>query len=124
MEEQKMIEVLEQQTRCLAYLAKQLDQLIAFAAPVSPDYRAALHEYKAFDWQSIGAQVLQSDAHGAVAVRWHRHDFVRRSGDGKFGRAIWFSRCVGKRDGENEYARLITFKGNNQYDAEPVPFNV
>lgn len=119
----KHTELLEQQIRGLALLAKKLDQLIEYCAPISPDYRAALDEFARFDWGQIGAEVVASDKQGPTAVKWNRQVFTRRAGDGKFGKAIWFSRCVGKESGENVYARLITFKGNGQVEAEKIPFN-
>ena len=117
-----LVELLERQIKGLAHLAKQLDRLIEYTAPVSPDYKASLSEFAGFNWAEIGAEVIQSDNQGPVAVRWNRQDFVRRAGDGKFGKAIWFSRCVGKEGGENVYARLVTFKGDGSYAAERVAF--
>lgn len=119
---EKMVELLERQIKGLALVAKKLDQLIEQTAPVSPDYRAALVAFKDFDWGAMGAEVVQADNQGPVAVRWNGHVFVRRAGDGKFGKAIWFSRCTGKEGGENVYARLVTFKGDGRYEAEKVPF--
>lgn len=77
----------------------------------APNYQRPLSAYRIFDWASIGAVVLDSDAVGPSRVEYLGHHFTRRNGAGKFGEAIWFSRPQGKNeDGSNKYARLITFK--------------
>lgn len=119
---EKLEELMERQIKGLGLVAKKLDRLIEQTAPVSPDYRAALDAFGQFDWAAMGAEVRQADNQGPVAVEWNGHVFVRRAGNGKFGQAIWFSRCTGKEGGENVYARLITFKGDGRYEAEPIPF--
>lgn len=77
----------------------------------APNYQRPIAAYKIFDWASIGAVVIESDGDGPTRVEYLGHHFTRRSGGGKFGQAIWFSRPMGKNeDGSNKYARLITFK--------------
>ena len=86
----------------------------------SPNYQYDLSAFPNFDWDTIGAAVIQSDISGAAAVTWSGHTYIRRSPQNKFGEAIWFSRCTGKGDsGENVYARLITFRQTNP--VEPLP---
>ncbi|MCG3144887.1 MAG: hypothetical protein HONDAALG_02397 [Gammaproteobacteria bacterium] len=92
---------------------------IAISSNPAPNYQRPLSEYIGFDWLSIGATVLKEDDDGATAVEWNGQVFTRRSPHNKFDAAIWFSRCVGKdADGNNRYARLISFKAVN--DAEPI----
>jgi len=67
----------------------------------------------------VGATVLNRDDDGATVVEWNGQVFTRRSPNNKFDAAVWFSRCVGKdADGNNRYARLISFKGVSE--AEPI----
>jgi hypothetical protein len=54
--------------------------------------------------------IIQADAHGPTIVQWNQRRFTRRSGDGKYDNAIWYSRPIGKSEDGAEYARLITFK--------------
>lgn len=119
-------QIIHQMTRTnelLSVISQQLERLIAQTAPVGPDYRVPLAGFKNFDWTNIGAEVVASDQYGVSAVTWNGYLFKRRSGDGKYGQAIWFSRAVGKSsEGETDYVRLISFKGNGKVEAEPVPF--
>ena len=110
------------QNMLLATLVKQLDTLIKYSAPTSPNYQFALADFKNFDWSSIGAEVLGKDKFGVNGVKWNDRIFIRRSGSGKFGKAIWFSRSIGEKDGKTAYARLVTFKGSGEVEAEPIPF--
>ncbi|MDJ0728249.1 MAG: single-stranded DNA-binding protein [Prochloraceae cyanobacterium] len=64
-----------------------------------------LEEYQDFDWNSIGAKILDRDSDGVSAVSWHGKIYKRRSPENKFAPAIWFSRKQG-----NDYYKLITFK--------------
>jgi len=97
----------------LAELKKQTDllnQILAQHGEASPNYRRKMAAYQTFDWASIGAEVVTSDQHGVNVVLWNNHQFIRRSGTGKFGNGIWFSRATGQGENGTEYARLITFK--------------
>jgi hypothetical protein len=111
-------EVLEQMRR----QTELLEQIARNTAPESPDYKRPLAEFARFDWASIKAVVLSTDRQGPTAVEWNGQQFIRRAGAGKFGQAIWFSRATGKRGDETLYARLLTFKGSGQVEAEPIPF--
>lgn len=92
---------------------------IAVASNPAPNYRRSLSEYPTFDWSSIGATVIREDADGPAVVEWNGQQFVRRSADNRFDAALWFSRSIGKdADGNNKYARLITFKPAGA--AEPI----
>lgn len=106
----------------LQRIANQLDTLTAGTAPASPNYQRPLAAFASFDWASIGAAVTASDANGAAIVQWANYQWTRRSGSGKFGQAIWFSRATGTGENGTEYARLITFKDRGQ--AEPVTVTV
>jgi len=117
MPEETTVQLLKAQLSLLTRISKQLELVV----PSSPGYRRPLADFASFDWASIGAVATDQDSHGPSEVDWYGHLWTRRSGDGKFGRAIWFSRSIGKsQDGENQYARLITFKDLSQ--AEPVKF--
>ncbi len=110
------------QNMLLATVIKRLDLLIKYSAPISPNYQYPLRDFRDFDWASIDAEPLDRDAWGVSGVKWNGQIFTRRSGSGKFGKAIWFSRSLGERDGKNTYARLATFKGDGSIEAEPVNF--
>lgn len=109
-------EQLERQTALLERLVMAVEQ-----RPVAaPNYDANLKTFTAFDWDSIGAQVEETDADGVTLVRWRGHLYRRRSPDNKFPSVIWFSRSVGKDEaGNNRYERLITFKSLS--DVDPLP---
>lgn len=86
-----------------------------------PNYQYDLAAFPGFNWESIGAVVMERDSDGVATVSWAGHTYIRRAPQNKFGDAIWFSRCTGKApDGAPQYARLITFKRGNT-KAEPVP---
>lgn len=75
-----------------------------------PNYQRPLAEYPAFDWETIGAEVVKCDQHGATLVAWRGDEFSRRR-HADYDASIWFSRYTGQKD-ENDrkvYARLITF---------------
>jgi hypothetical protein len=112
-----MLRELKAQKSLLATISNQLRKSAAINAPESPNYRRKLADYSTFDWPSIGAEVVNTDAQGVVEVEWNQYRFLRRSGTGKFGKAIWFSRATGQGENGAEYARLITFK---DYEPEPL----
>jgi hypothetical protein len=124
----EILNQLKAQTALLAQVKTALDALAAAQAPQSPNYRRSLADYPGFDWQALGVTVVQADTAGATEVEWNRRRFIRRSGAGKFGQAIWFSRATGSDDaGSAQYARLITFKDSEaealqvQVPAQPRP---
>jgi hypothetical protein len=110
------------QTALLETISRQLERIEWLVAPDGPNYTHPLAAYPAFDWDSIGAVVSGRDRDGVNRVDWFGKTFTRRSGSGKFGKAIWFSRYTGEEAGEKKYARLITFKDYSE--AEPVPGEV
>ncbi len=94
--------------------------VIAGAMATAPDMRQPISDYATFDWTSIGAEVLRADEDGPSVVRWNGKVYKRRSPQNKFDPAIWFSRCIGKReDGANNYERLISFDVIKD-DVDPV----
>lgn len=104
-------------------LARILDQLETISSSheiKAPQLCKPLKEFKNFDWQSIGAKILQSDRFGAAVVEWRSREYIRRSPENKFGTAIFFSRSIGidQNTGKNSYERLITFK--EIANAEPI----
>lgn len=89
-----------------------------------PNYQYDIKAFSNFNWDLIGATVVERDRYGAAAVTYCGHTYIRRSPQNKFTDAIWFSRCTGKgENGENVYMRLITFKKRN-CPVEPLPERV
>ncbi len=119
---QQWLESQQRQTMALERIAASLERL-APANQSAPNYQKTLDEFRGFDWEVIGATVVQSDPSGAAIVEWGGQQFTRRSPTNKFGEAIWFSRGVGKDDeGNTRYERLITFKKAGE--VEPIPDRV
>lgn len=114
----EVLQQLKAQTALLTTLCQSMQRLEWLVAPEGPNYTHPLGAYAGFDWATIGATVTGSDRDGVNRVEWFGRTFTRRSGSGKFGKAIWFSRYTGEEAGEKKYARLITFKDYS--DAEPV----
>jgi len=89
-------------------------------ASTGPNLRRSLADYYGFDWFKIDAIPIREDRDGVITVSWGGHDWHRRSGSGKFGPAIWFSRSNGgDESGNTIWLRLITFK---DYE-EPEPLH-
>jgi len=118
-DDKETIGLLKAQNAALTTISNQLAALIQIqAAGSAPNYRRQLADFTDFDWSEIGATVSQSDRGGPATVDWNGLSFTRRSGSGKFGDAIWFSRGIGRDGDKNLFARLITFKDADQ--AEPL----
>lgn len=101
-------------------IASSLRTIAASAPQTTPDYQRRLEEFTGFDWQAIGATVLDTDNDGPAAVEWRGRRYTRRAPQNKFDAAIWFSRAAGRdEDGTVHYERLITFKV--QAEPEPLP---
>lgn len=101
-------------------IAASLRTIAASAPQTTPDYQRRLEEFAGFDWQAIGATVLDTDNDGPAAVEWRGRRYTRRAPQNKFDAAIWFSRASGRdEDGTVHYERLITFKV--QAEPEPLP---
>ena len=114
-------DLLSAQNALNSIVAEQLQMITAYLAPESPNYRRELIAYSGFDWSDIGAYVIAEDNLGPTLISFGNHVFKRRSGNGKFGNAVWYSRPIGQDDSKTVYARLITFK---EYDpVEPLAFN-
>lgn len=110
---------MEDLERLVAAIEKLAAALMSAAPAGEPDYRYPLRDYFDFDWSSLAATPVASDEHGATRVSHHGKLYTRRSGAGKFGEAIWFSRATGTGEDGTEYARLITFK--DTAPPEPLP---
>jgi hypothetical protein len=105
----------------LARIAVALERL-AINTP-APNYKRGLVAYKTFDFARLGIRVVKSDADGPSVLEWNNHYFTRRAGKGKFGVAVWFSRPIGKGEGEDEecrFERLITFKDYSEAEGLPT----
>lgn len=113
----KLEQYAKAQIGLLKTISQQLNALINSEAPLSPNYRRRLAEYKRFDWDSIGAQVIASDESGAVEVEYSAHRFDRRQGNKYDGDFIIFSRPAGKNGDAQAYHTLIRFA---DYNAAPL----
>ena len=105
----------------LARIAAALERL-AVNTP-APNYKRGLAAYKTFDFARLGIRVVKSDTDGPSVLEWNNHYFTRRAGKGKFGVAVWFSRPIGKGEGEDEelrFERLITFKDYSEAESLPA----
>lgn len=122
----QLIQLIGAQNAILASIAEQLQDLAHLQrqnlnGDDGPNYRHQLSEYSAFNWYEINANPTREVGDGINEVSWGGYTWWRRSGTGKFGNAIWFSRAVGKNeDGTPKYARLITFKDSDA----PEPLKV
>jgi hypothetical protein len=116
------VNALEQISAQLERMAIALDRI---SPRTAPNYQFPLESFKGFDWSAIGATVDKSDQHGAAVVSWNGQQYTRRSPSNKFDPAVWFSRCVGKGDGDkNVYERLVTFKPLSKTEVDPLPEKV
>ncbi len=105
----------------LARIAAALERLAVNTPP--PNYKRGLAAYRTFDFARLGIRVVKSDADGPSVLEWNNHYFTRRAGKGKFGVAVWFSRPIGKGEGEDEelrFERLITFKDYSEAESLPT----
>lgn len=105
--------------RLLSALERIATALESIPQP-APDIVRDICHYSGFNWNSIHAEVLARDKHGAIAVRHSGKIYTRRSPVNKFGVAIWYSRATGKDGDETTYERLITFK-EVKVEADPLP---
>ena len=128
----ELIQLMHTHNSILNIIAEQLQELVQLQQQATnngdgPNYRRQLSEYASFDWFSINANPTREVGDGINEVDWGGYAWRRRSGTGKFGNAIWFSRSTGKNeDNTPKYARLITFKDNDspeplQVHIEPGP---
>lgn len=94
---------------------------LASAQPIRPmEYIRELKDYYSFDWASINARVVHSDADGPTHVEYEGAVYLRRSPTNKYAPAVWFSRSAGQdEEGKTKYVTLITFK--NFTDPDPMP---
>jgi hypothetical protein len=105
----------------LARIAAALERL-AVNTP-APNYKRGLAAFKGFDFARLGIRVVKSDGDGPSVLEWNNHYFTRRSGKGKFGVAVWFSRPIGKGESDDEelrFERLITFKDYSEAESLPA----
>jgi hypothetical protein len=76
-----------------------------------PNYRYLIADFPSFNWEAIGAKVVEQDKDGVASVSWNNYLYTRRSPSNNFSEAIWFSRSVGKDEsGRIVYERLVTFE--------------
>lgn len=119
---QQWLSVSQAQLLAMQRIADALERIAPHAK--APDYQKPLGAFKAFNWDEIGAKVIQADSHGAAIVEWGGRQYMRRSPSNKYDPAIWFSRSTGETDSEGRtlYERLITFKDG--VGIEPIPDRV
>ncbi|KKK58649.1 hypothetical protein LCGC14_3042320, partial [marine sediment metagenome] len=128
----ELIQLLNANNATLTIIAEQLQELVQLQRQnlyreTGPNFRRSLNEYATFNWFSIDANPVRETGDGINEVDWGGYTWRRRSGTGKFGNAIWFSRAIGvNADNTPKYARLITFKDSDapeplQVQVEPGP---
>lgn len=79
-----------------------------------------LSEFKAFDWQSIGVSVMNSDADGPYEIEMPSGRIATRRFHDTYGPDIWFSYAIGKTpDNKVKYHKVVEFVP----DAEPNPLS-
>lgn len=108
----KLIEDQGELIKKMSYQLRKVHQAVQDL--MNPNYRRSLAEFAGFDWASIGAVVTKQDADGPAEIQCGHFRYTRRNGSGKFGKAIWFSRCVGQNEQGKLYVRLITFKDTSE----------
>jgi hypothetical protein len=108
----------QEQIELLQRVATALEKL-APANVAAPNLTRPLAEFSVFQWDEIGARVIQRDLNGPTIVEWGGQPYSRRSPQNKFNPAIWFSRAVGKDEDGVKYERLITFREFSEID--PLP---
>ncbi len=122
--------LIKQQNKLLSQLLNHsikqnalLTQIALATQEREPGYRRQLTEYARFDWNSIGAVVLDRDESGPTKVEWGGHQWLRRhANQSKYGSAIWYSRHVSG-SGENvKYYELIKFV--DKMDVEKMPVSM
>ena len=129
---QNLIQLIHANNATLTIIAEQLQELVqlqrqSMYRETGPNFRRSLSEYASFNWVSIEANPVRETRDGINEVDWGGYTWRRRSGTGKFGNAIWFSRAIGRNeDNTPKYARLITFKDSDapeplQVQVEPGP---
>lgn len=95
----------------IAVQAERIANALEARPMPAPEISKDLSEYWGFNWASIGAQVMQTDKHGAIVVNHAGKNYIRRNPDNKFGICIWYSRPVGKDEtGKTTYEILIKFE--------------
>ena len=80
----------------------------------APNFQFPLSSYRQFNWSSIQAEVMETDANGPTLVKHKNRIYKRRTGDGKFGDAIWYSFALS----DKNYVSLIKFSEKSA--VEPV----
>lgn len=97
--------------------------LMATAAANPPNWKRPLAAYKNEWVRAIGAYEVSRDQHGPTKIFWMGHHYTRRCGQNKkYGAAIWFSRAMGKGEGDTvAYGRLITFTADADAEADTLP---
>jgi hypothetical protein len=113
----------EQIIPLLERIAVALERLANDGKPAAPNLTRPMEEYGAFDWASIGAEIVRRDDDGPTHIQHNGVLYTRRSPTNKYDPAIWYSAPAGKdAEGNTEYVRLITFKHFG--DADPLPSKV
>lgn len=104
----------DEQFNALAALLTDIAQSLGRMAP-EPYFERPLSDYSPeFNWNSIGAYVVESDRDGATRIARNDLIYYRRRGNNEdFGAAVWFSRPTGEKPAEGEkavYHVLIKFR--------------
>lgn len=81
-----------------------------------------LNEFHTFDWATINARAIYSDADGVAAIAGEDGRIYKRRSNAKYGNDIWFSRGDGKNedDGTPNYKTLVKFVDIKIEDVQPL----
>jgi hypothetical protein len=97
MNENRIVQLLEQQNALLRAILEQLQP-----KNQSPNVTKRLDEFPDFDWEGFGAKVLERDRKGFPGrIEYRGLEYVRRCKN----EDIWFNR----KEPDGSYSRLITF---------------
>jgi len=84
-----------------------------------------LSDYRTFDWATINARVIYTDADGVASVAGADGKIYKRRSNQKFGNEIWYSRGDGKNeDNTPNYKTLVRFVDMKPEDVMPLGRNV
>jgi hypothetical protein len=119
LEMQKQTRLLEEYGRLIRQLVGTVTQIRSAMQLTSPNYRYPLRDYRLFDWERIGAEVISHDDFGPTAVEWGGFRWLRRNANDKKGTAVWFSRHTEGSGDNASYATLVKFTGDDEVERIP-----
>lgn len=101
----------QQVATLIAVLNRIADALERQLEPDEEKVSFPLAAYRSFDWSTIGASVLASDADGVSVIRTAAGKICKRRSNDRFGTEIWFSYAAGRAaSGDTRYVKAVEFK--------------